>query len=216
MRLNTTNRRPVAVNDTVAATEDTPATAAAPGVLANDSDPDGNTITAVLFSQPAHGSVTLGDDGSFTYTPADDYAGPDSFTYKADDGTADSNTATVAVTVAAVNDAPECGGVSGSTSKDTAVDLGARVLGRGGRRFGYAIVSQPAHGTAAVVAGDLRNTPAGSYNETDSFTYRATDGAAVSNTATASVTVAAVNDAPTVTIAAGGAAATTIARRRST
>ena len=51
-------------------------------------------------------SFTLNADGSFTYTPADDFNGPDSFTYKANDGTADSNTVTVTLTVTAVNDAP--------------------------------------------------------------------------------------------------------------
>src|SRR4029077_6766097 len=67
----------------------------------------GDTITAVLVSAPAHGSVTLNSNGSFNYTPASNYNGPDSFTYKARDShNADSNTATVSITVNAVNDAP--------------------------------------------------------------------------------------------------------------
>ena len=76
-----------------AATEDTPVVAA--GVLANDTDVDGDALTAVLVSGPAHGSLTLNADGSFTYTPSANYNGPDSFTYKANDGQADSNVATV-------------------------------------------------------------------------------------------------------------------------
>ena len=60
----------------------------------------------MLVSGPAHGSLTLNADGSFTYTPAANYNGPDSFTYKANDGQADSNVATVSINVGAVNDAP--------------------------------------------------------------------------------------------------------------
>ena len=80
---------------------DTALSVAAPGVLANDHDDDGDTLTATKVSNPSHGSVTLNSDGSFTYQPNEDYVGPDSFTYKASDGTADSNAATVTITVGA-------------------------------------------------------------------------------------------------------------------
>ena len=75
--------------------EDTPLTVAAAGVLGNDTDVDGDALTAVLVSGPANGTLTLNADGSFTYTPDANYNGTDSFTYKASDGTADSNVATV-------------------------------------------------------------------------------------------------------------------------
>ena len=75
-------------------------------MLTNDTDVDGDALSAVLVSGPAHGSLTLNADGSFTYTPAANYNGPDSFTYKANDGQADSNVATVSINVGAVNDAP--------------------------------------------------------------------------------------------------------------
>jgi hypothetical protein len=66
------------------------------GVLANDTDPNpGATLTAILVSSPAHGSLTFNSDGSFTYTPAAGYAGTDSFTYEANNGLANSNVATV-------------------------------------------------------------------------------------------------------------------------
>src|SRR2546426_5090804 len=55
-----------------------------PGVLANDGDVDGDPLTAIVVSNPTHGSLTLNNDGSFTYVPALNYNGPDSFTYKAD------------------------------------------------------------------------------------------------------------------------------------
>ena len=98
---------PVASSDAYSTDEDTPLTVnAGSGVLGNDSDADNNALTAVKVSDPSLGSVTLNQNGSFVYAPAADYTGPDSFTYKANDGSSDSNTATVSITVNAVNDAP--------------------------------------------------------------------------------------------------------------
>ncbi|MFK0011757.1 FG-GAP-like repeat-containing protein [Streptomyces sp. NPDC091027] len=100
--LNTTNRTPTAANDSYGHIgADTPLTVAAPGVLANDGDPDGNTLTAALVTGPAHGTLTLAPDGSFAYRPGSAYAGSDSFTYRATDGTVDSNVATVTIDVTA-------------------------------------------------------------------------------------------------------------------
>src|SRR5439155_10951720 len=81
------NDAPVAGNDAYSTNEDTLLTVAAPGVLGNDSDIDSATITAVLVAGPAHGTLTLNANGSFTYVPAVDYYGTDSFSYKANDGT---------------------------------------------------------------------------------------------------------------------------------
>ena len=81
---------------------------AAPGVLANDTDPLNLALTAVLVGGPAHGTLSLASDGSFTYIPATGYYGTDTFTYEAYDGQLDSNVATVTLTVGtppvAVND----------------------------------------------------------------------------------------------------------------
>ena len=60
-------------------------------MLANDTDADGDPLTAVLVTGPSHGTLTLNANGSFTYTPAANYNGTDTFTYRANDGTADSN-----------------------------------------------------------------------------------------------------------------------------
>jgi parallel beta-helix repeat protein/VCBS repeat-containing protein len=70
-----------------------------PGVLANDSDVDSASLTAILVSDASHGKLGLNGDGSFTYTPESGFDGTDSFTYKANDGTADSSAATVTITV---------------------------------------------------------------------------------------------------------------------
>ncbi|MGH3768460.1 MAG: Ig-like domain-containing protein, partial [Pseudonocardiaceae bacterium] len=117
--LNASNRPPVAAGDAYTTAEDTPLTVTAPGVLGNDTDPDGDTLTAVVVSPPGHGSLTVNTNGSFTYTPAPNYSGPDSFTYKASDATATSNTATVALTVTPVNDTPVAVNDSYTIAEDT-------------------------------------------------------------------------------------------------
>ncbi len=98
------NDAPVAVDDAYEMDEDTVLTINAPGVLNNDTDADGDTLTAVLVAGPTNGTLTLNADGSFTYTPAPNFFGTDTFTYVANDGTSDSNIATVTLTVA---DMPE-------------------------------------------------------------------------------------------------------------
>jgi VCBS repeat-containing protein len=100
-----TNAAPVAVNDSATTNEDTPVSGSVSG---NDSDVDGDTLTASLVSGPSHGTLVLNPNGSFSYTPAANYNGPDSFTYRQNDGQADSNVATVSLTVVPVNDAPVC------------------------------------------------------------------------------------------------------------
>ena len=111
------NDAPVANGDAYNTNEDTPLNVAAPGVLGNDTDVENDTLTATLVSGPSHASsFALNADGSFSYTPALNYNGPDSFTYKAcDTGTSGSPlladpkcsaAATVSITVNAVNDAP--------------------------------------------------------------------------------------------------------------
>jgi VCBS repeat-containing protein len=104
------NVAPAAQEDAYTTDEDTALTVAAPGLLANDADFD--PLTAVLASGPAHGTLTLHADGSFTYLPAANFNGSDSFTYRADDGASQSAPAAVSLTIHAVNDAPaaEAGG----------------------------------------------------------------------------------------------------------
>src|SRR5439155_1873635 len=75
------NRSPVAGADAYSTNEDAALAAAAPGVLANDSDPDGDPLTATVASVPTHGSLALQGNGSFTYTPATNFNGTDSITY---------------------------------------------------------------------------------------------------------------------------------------
>jgi len=104
--VNLQNPAPTANADPYSTDEDASLTVAASGVLGNDSDPNGDPLTAVKLSNPAHGSVTLNSNGSFAYTPEPDFNGSDSFTYAANDGTQSSSPATVTITVNPVNDAP--------------------------------------------------------------------------------------------------------------
>lgn len=101
------NDVPVAVNDSYSTPQFTVRNVDAPGVLANDTDADvPHVLTAVKQTDPSNGSVTLNSDGSFSYTPTGDFTGEDSFTYLANDGTADSNVATVTIIVSAINHNP--------------------------------------------------------------------------------------------------------------
>jgi hypothetical protein len=102
------NSPPISVGDGFGVQEDnTLSPAAGAGVLANDDDPDGDPLTAVLVNPPSHASsFTLNPDGSFSYQPSPDYNGSDNFTYQASDGSASSAVTTVNLTVSAVNDPP--------------------------------------------------------------------------------------------------------------
>lgn len=101
------NSTPRAVDDVYALVEDQAfTTAAAGGLLNNDLAAAGRTLSAVVVSGPAAGSLTLNVDGSFTYTPNPDSNGADTFTYKSMDGTGESAPALVTLNVSPRNDAP--------------------------------------------------------------------------------------------------------------
>ncbi len=197
------NDAPVAQNDSYTSAEDTLLNVAAPGVLANDSDVDSVLLTANVVSGPSHGILTLNPDGSFSYTPNANYNGSDSFTYQASDGLLNSATATVNITVTPVNDAPVAANDSYTTAEDTTLTVIAAsgVLINDtdveGEALTAILVSNPSHGSLTLNAdGSFTYTPAANYNGSDSFTYKPNDGTADGNTATVSINVTAVNDAP--------------------
>jgi PKD repeat protein len=104
--VNPVNDAPVAFGNGFGINEDATLIVSAPGVLGNDSDIDGDPLTAALVSGPSSGLLTLNADGSFSYTPDPDFNGTESFDYVANDGTLDSNIATVWMYFYPVNDAP--------------------------------------------------------------------------------------------------------------
>src|SRR5207249_4569200 len=194
----------VVADDSYTTPEDTTLTVLAPGMLANDDDVDVHPLTAIVVSNPTHGSLTLNSDGSFTYIPALNYNGPDSFTYKANDGQADSPTnATFSITVTPVNDAPVAANDdSYTTPEDTQLTVSAPgVLANDsdvdGDALSAVLVSNPTHGTLTLNGdGSFTYMPALNFNGIDSFTYKASDGQAQSDVATVTITVTPVNDAP--------------------
>ncbi|MGJ0490379.1 Ig-like domain-containing protein [Methylobacter sp.] len=190
---------PVAANDTYGTLQNTALEIAAPGVLGNDSDPEGSPLTAVLGTNVANGVLVLNTDGSFSYTPNTDFTGQDSFTYTAQDGNGNSSgSATVTINVSAVNAAPVAADDSATTAEDTAVNIA--VLDNDSDEDGDPLtvtLNQPASGAATVNADNTVNyTPNANFNGTDGFTYTVSDGKGGSATATVTVTVTAVNDNP--------------------
>ncbi len=187
------NTAPVANDDSATTDEDTPTDIA---VLSNDNDANDDALSAAVVSGPSHGSVSLNSNGSFTYTPNDNYNGGDSFTYKASDGRGGEDMATVNITVNAINDAPVADNQSVSTNEDTDKGITLTATDAENDPLTFSVVDTPTHGTLSGTGANLTYHPAANYNGSDSFTYKANDGSADSNVATVSITVNAVNDAP--------------------
>jgi len=195
---------PVAADDSFTTAEDTTLTITAPGVLANDSDPDGAAITAILVRPPLHGTVTLNSNGSFVYVPDPDYNGPDSFTYKANNGARDSSIATVSIAVTPVNDPPDAKDDTASVvanSGATPIDVLANDTSApdAGEILTITSVTQPTGGTVVITGGGTGLTfqPDAGFVGTATFTYTISDGNGGTDTATVTVTVTAGNVPPT-------------------
>ncbi len=189
------NRPPVANADSATVAEDGATDIA---VLANDTDPDLDTLTVTGVANPPHGTATV-VGGSVHYVPDADYSGPDAFDYSISDGNGGTDTATVSVTVTPVNDAPVANPDSATTAQDTAVTI--TVLGNDtdidGPALSVSSASDPPHGTVAVNPnGTITYTPDAGYSGADAFGYSATDGSAVSNVATVSITITAAPPPP--------------------
>ena len=186
----TSNTAPVANAQSVTTNEDT-----AKAITLTGSDADGDPLTYSVVTNPAHGTLS-GTAPNLTYTPAANYNGADSFTFKVNDGKVDSAAATVSITVTAVNDAPVANAQSVTTNEDTAKAITLTGSDVDGNPLTYSVVTQPGHGTLAGTAPNLTYTPAANYNGADSFTFKVNDGTVDSASATVSITVTPVNDAP--------------------
>ncbi len=193
------NDAPTAANDSYSTNEDTLLTVAAPGVLGNDSDPEGSTLSAVLVATAANGAVVLNADGSFTYSPNADWNGTDSFTYKANDGALDSAVATVTIEVHAVNDAPTTSGIAdvNAWEGDTVnIDLYAAFAdvedADASLTYSVSANSNPTLVATAIDAGTLTLTFTGGGSA--SLTVQATDTGGLSVDTSFSVTVTADAD----------------------
>ncbi|MGB0087917.1 MAG: cadherin-like domain-containing protein, partial [Planifilum fulgidum] len=174
---------------------DTPLTVPAPGVLTNDTDPNGDPLTAQLVTGPANGTLTFNSDGSFVYTPNAGFTGTDTFTYQASNGVSRSLVATVTITVNATNQPPVANDDSYTTDVDTPLTVPAPgVLANdtdpNGDPLTAQLVDGPANGTLVLNPdGSFTYTPDTGFSGTDSFTYQASDGSALSNVATVTIDV---------------------------
>ncbi|WP_345712769.1 Ig-like domain-containing protein, partial [Kineococcus glutinatus] len=187
---------PVAVADSGTTPAGTALTRdATTGLLANDL---GSARAAALAGAPAHGTVVVDRDGSFAYTPAAGFSGPDSFTYTATDsaGQVATGTATITVTPRVADDA-------GTTPAGIplSVPVGSGLLGNDlGSSLTAARATHPAHGSVTVNGdGSYTYTPAGGFSGNDSFTYTATDstGQVVTGNVTITVTPRVLDDIAT-------------------
>ena len=154
-------------------------------------------MTRSIVSNPSNGSVVLSGSGNqtATYTPNANWNGTDTFTWKANDGTLDSNTATLTITVAAVNDAPATTNISTTTAYETVTNITLSGTDIDGDTLTYSIVSDVSNGSTSLSGSTVSYTPNSTWSGTDTFTYKANDGTADSNTATVTITVNA-DDAP--------------------
>ncbi len=193
------NDGPTAVDDAYNATEDTPLTVvAADGVLDNDSDLDGDSISVQSNTQPANGSVTVNADGSLTYTPDENFNGTDTFTYTITDGNL-TDTATVTITVGAANDGPTAVDDSETTDEDTPVnvDVIANDTHPDGDTIQTTNVTDPVNGSAIIESdGTITYTPDENYSGTDTFEYTITDENGDTHTAIVTITITPVEDPP--------------------
>ena len=181
---------PVAQDMSASTAEDT-----AINITLAGSDPEGESLTYTIL-EVNNATVTLNGNVA-NYLPDANYNGTDTFTYYANDGTTDSNIATVTMTVSAEDDEPNTNDVSTTTDEDVAVDISLTADEYDGQNYSFSIASDPSNGTVSLSGTTATYTPNQDWNGTDTFTFEATDDrTARTNVATATITVNAINDAP--------------------
>ncbi len=207
LTVNPVNDPPVALNDVYTTAEDTTLTVTAThGLLENDDDIDGDRLTTTLENNVSSGTLALDADGSFVYTPTANFSGHDDFTYILSDSGGLTDTATVSITVTAVNDPPVAAEDAYTTLEDTTLMVTATdgLLENDddvdGDELTTTLESDVFSGTLALDAdGSFAYTPTADFNGSDKFTYILSDGS-LTDTATVAITVTAVNDPPTITV----------------
>jgi Cadherin-like domain/Bacterial Ig domain/Dockerin type I domain len=179
----TTNPGPVAISDCFKSAEDTRLTIEAQGIFRNDRSGDGSPLVAALHTPPAHGTANLNADGSFTYSPTQDYFGWDEFVYRLTNGSEIASLGTVYIEITPVNDAPVVHDdlfttESGLTLTILVSDLLANDRDVDNKWFSAVlpIANAPKHGSLAIADTRLIFTPDLGYLGSDEFEYVATDG----------------------------------------
>ncbi len=187
------NPPPVANNQAITVNKNTQQ-----AITLTATDPNNDPLTYTVVTQPAHGTLT-GTAPNLNYNPDTDYVGADSFTFKANDGTTDSNIATVSITVQGpANDPPVANNQAITVNKNTQQAITLTATDPNNDPLTYTVVTQPAHGTLTGTAPNLNYNPDTDYVGADSFTFKANDGTTDSNTATVSMTVEDVSSCTTI------------------
>ncbi|KFE67308.1 tandem-95 repeat protein [Hyalangium minutum] len=192
---------PVATDDTATTDEDVPLALATSTLLANDTDPEGQTLTITGVSGAVSGTVALAGT-TVTFTPTADFSGTARFQYTVSDGSLTA-TATVTVTVNPVNDPPVTTDDTATTDEDVTLTLAATTLLANdtdvdGQTLTISAVQNPSNGVATLSGTTLTFTPNANFNGTAAFEYVATDGLAT-RIGLVTVTVNPINDAPVAT-----------------
>ncbi|MBW3597100.1 MAG: tandem-95 repeat protein, partial [Planctomycetes bacterium] len=185
---------PIAQNVTFTPREDASFNGQAP---AFDPDDPNAPLTYTLVSGVTEGQLTFNTDGSFTYVPNPDFDGIDSFTFTANDGTADSNVGTVTLDVQGTNDPPIAGSAQFSTPEDMSLVEQAPLTDIDDDMFTFTITSGPSNGQVVFDPdGTFTYTPDPDFFGSDMFTFTANDGEAESNEGTVAIDVVGENDPP--------------------
>ncbi len=159
------------------------------------SSPNGFAISFSIVTPPAHGTLS-GLRPNITYTPAANYNGPDSFTYRASDGFLISDPGTVTINVLPQNDAPTVVAQTVSTNEDTPKVITLTGNDIDGDALTFTVTSPPTNGTVSGAPPNVTYTPSMNFHGTDAFSFAASDGTASSAPSTISITINSVNDAP--------------------
>jgi len=188
------NYPPVANDTAITTSEDRDYTGLLP---AFDSDGDGLTYSIIIG--PANGRSTVSDNavGTFSYRPVEDYTGLDSLTFSVTDGVL-SDSATVLITLTAVNDAPLAFVATVKTDEDIDYDGSVFASDIDNDPLTYSLLTDPSYGTVTITdssSGTYTYSPKVNYSGSDSFTFTSSDGM-LSDTSKVLITVPAVNDAP--------------------
>ncbi len=186
------NDAPIATAQTPTFDEDT----ATPITLVGE-DLDGDTLTYRVVTPPTHGTLS-GTAPALTYTPNANYHGGDAFTFVVNDGTVDSAAASVTITIRAINDAPSATTQALTLDEDASLAITLAGEDLDGDALTFRVTTLPTHGTLSGTAPALTYTPSANYHGEDSFAFVASDGVADSVPATVAVTIASINDAPTI------------------
>ena len=193
------NRNPDAVDDAATTKKNQQV---AVNVLANDSDPDGDTLTITAVTKPQHGKIEI-QGACLVYTPDKNFTGVDSVVYTVSDGKGGTDTATFTITVKSDrNNKPEAKNDRYTVDEDGVLRASAPGVlendrDRDGDQLVAKLVEGPEHGTLVLNQnGSFVYTPDANFHGKDAFTYRAFDGTNNSSNAKVTITVKSVNDAP--------------------